>query len=202
MKNKVLFYLSGIFIACFGVSLIIKSDLGAGPWDAFFVGMVDKIGLTIGTWVAIAQVVFLIINSILLKKRPQIESAVTIIIWSLVIDFYMEFLLKSVDFTESTIILKSIVFILGVGIVSIGIATYITSTLPTMPYDGTMLAVSERFGLKLNVTRTILEGFGLVSAFIASGPIGLGTVAIVILIGPFIQKCKRLTDRLYQKTLV
>ncbi len=84
-------------IACLGVTFIIKANIGAGPWDIVNVGLTEKIGFTLGTWVILSQALFLFINAILLNKRPEFESVITILIWGLAIDFWMKLVFKNWD---------------------------------------------------------------------------------------------------------
>ena len=90
MVKKIFFYLFGIFIACMGVTFILKSNAGAGPQDIVLLVLTEKTGFTFGTWVIISQGFFLLFNSFLLKKRPEFESVITMMIWGIIMDFWME----------------------------------------------------------------------------------------------------------------
>lgn len=199
MLKKTSFFFIGLVIACLGVGLIIKSGVGAGPWDAFFVGIVAKLGLTVGIWVMLIQAFYLVFNSILSKKRIQFESVITVLLWGVIIDFQMGVTLKNVQLTEAVWTMQWGAFLAGIVLTGIGIGIYLTSKFPTMPYDGTMLIISERFHITLNVSRTILEGIGLAFAWIVGGPIGLGTVIMMLMIGPLIQICTRYSTLIYEK---
>lgn len=199
MLKKTSFFFIGLVTACLGVGLIIKSGVGAGPWDAFFVGIVGKFGLTVGIWVMLIQAFYLIFNSILSKKRIQFESAITVLLWGLIIDFQMGVTLKHVQLVDGALSMKWGAFLVGIIFTGIGIGIYLTSKFPTMPYDGTMIIISERFKLTLNVSRTILEGIGLASAWVVGGPIGIGTVIIMLMIGPLIQICTRYSTLIYER---
>lgn len=199
MLKKTSFFFIGLITACLGVGLIIKSGVGAGPWDAFFVGIVDKLGLTVGIWVMLIQAFYLVFNSILSKKRIQFESVITVLLWGLIIDFQMGVTLKHVQFVDAALSMKWGAFLVGIVLTGIGIGIYLTSKFPTMPYDGTMIIISERFKINLNVSRTILEVIGLASAWVVGGPIGFGTVIIMLMIGPLIQICTRYSTLIYEK---
>ncbi|GAA3327871.1 hypothetical protein GCM10020331_069560 [Ectobacillus funiculus] len=70
-----------------------------------------------------------------------------------------------------------------------------------MPYDGTMLAIVERFRLNMNFSRTILEGAGLLAAYFIGGPVGLGSVVFVFFLGAFIQICSRGAEKAAAKII-
>ncbi|PPA70880.1 YczE/YyaS/YitT family protein [Jeotgalibacillus proteolyticus] len=188
MKKNVtlgLFYLIGLFILSFGISLMIIADLGAGPWDAFYVALADLVGLTVGTWIFIIGILLIVINGVLMKKRPDFLAAITIIIMSFLIDFWL--LIAFGDFLISGVLARSLM--LGGGILSIaaGVSLYLQANFAQNPIDGLMIAVHTRTGLSLSRSKTVLEVGILIVALVIGGPIGVGTVIVALGIGPLIQ---------------
>jgi uncharacterized protein len=203
MGKRIFYYLLGLSIACLGVSFIIHSKVGAGPWDIVNIGLTEKVGLTLGTWMSLFQAFFLLLNGILLSKRPQFESLITIIIWGLIIDFWMEIVFKNVDLSSTPLYLKWCVFSLGILLVGMGVGIYLTSNLPSMPYDGTMVALSSKFNISLNLSRTLLEGSAVVLSFIVGGSvgIGIGTIVMFLVIGHIIQFFYKVSWLVYNKKI-
>ena len=80
-----------------GVTFILKSNAGAGPQDIVLLVLTEKTGFTFGTWVIISQGVFLLFNSFLLKKRPEFESVITMMIWGIIMDFWMEIIFANLN---------------------------------------------------------------------------------------------------------
>ncbi|PKG21603.1 YczE/YyaS/YitT family protein [Niallia nealsonii] len=199
MIKKSIFYIVGMFIACMGVGLVLKSNIGAGPWDAFYMGASEKIGLSIGICVIIGQMVFLLMNSLLLKNRPAFESVITIVLWGFILDFCLGILLKNVYLADLSLLSKWLFFLTGVMLIGVGIGVYLISRFPAMPYDGMMMALVKRFGLKINVSRTILEGIGLLAAYLLGGPVGMGSIIFVLFLGTFIQICNRGAEKVLLK---
>ena len=159
MGKKLIFFVTGIAIACLGVAFILKSNAGAGPQDVVLMVFAEKTGVTFGTWVIISQGVFLLCNALLLKKRPQYESVFTMVLWGLLVDFWLEIVFVDLHLLLITPVLRWFFFLLGVLLIGIGVGIYLTSELPRMPYDGLMVALTEKFHLNLMVSRTILEAF-------------------------------------------
>jgi uncharacterized membrane protein YczE len=157
MGKKLVFYLMGIAIACMGVTFLLKSNAGAGPQDVVLLELSEKTGLTFGTWVIISQAVFLLFNSFLLKKRPQFESVITMIIWGVIVDFWMEIIFKDLSLFLYTPLLEWICFLTGALLIGIGVGIYLTANLPAMPYDGLMVGLCEKFRINLMMSRTILS---------------------------------------------
>lgn len=197
--KKGIYYIVGMFIACIGVSLVLKSNIGAGPWDAFYMVASERIGLSIGVCVIIGQIAFLMTNSLLLKNRPAFESVITIVLWGFLLDMCLGILFKNVYLADLSLLSKWLFFLTGVMLIGIGVGIYLISRFPTMPYDGTMMALVNRFGLKINVSRTILEGIGLLAAYLLGGPVGIGSIIFVLFLGSFIQICNRSAEKVLLK---
>ncbi|MDQ7864987.1 hypothetical protein RCO48_39505 [Peribacillus frigoritolerans] len=56
MKRRLTIYITGLAITALGIALIVRSIVGAGPWDSVAVGLKLHFGLTIGMWSIISQV--------------------------------------------------------------------------------------------------------------------------------------------------
>ncbi len=189
----------------FGVCLTIKAELGAGAWDALNVALTEWLGFTIGTWIIIDGAVLVIINSLLVKRRPEILSILTIILIGSLVDLWMFFVFESLK--VSGLSLKIVTLLLGIFIIGFGAAIYLQAKFPSSPIDSFMMAIRERFRVNLMIAKTIGELIALVPALILQGPIGIGTIIITFTIGPFIQLCfpyfekrmNRLLDSTFQE---
>lgn len=197
-KVRVLFYLVGLVILSMGISLTIKSDMGAGPWDALNVGLSNTIGLTVGNWVIIVGLILIVLNGFLLKVRPDFLAIITIALIGFIIDFWLIYVFKNLE--PATIVGKVVILFLGLLSLSFGIATYLQSKYSLSPIDRFMLSIQYRLKVNLMVAKTLGELTALVLALIFKGPIGIGTIIIALTVGPFIQvfapRLERLKERL------
>jgi len=207
MRNftiRTLFFIVGLFILSFGVSLTIKADLGAGAWDALNVGLEHGVGLTVGTWVIIVGMILIVSNALLAKERPDFLALITVTILGPMIDFWLQVFMA--DWVFTSFLAQLGVLIMGVVFVSLGIATYIQPKLPLIPIDNFMVSIQKRFNLQITKAKTITEAFALLMAFLFGGPIGIGTVVILFMLGPTIQffdpKAKNVLGRLLGEEIV
>lgn len=188
MKNRViiaLFYLIGLIFLSLGISLMILADLGAGPWDAMYVGLSEMIGLSVGTWIFIVGILLILLNGLIMKKIPDFSAIITIFIIGAFMDFWL--LVVFPEFTTATIAMRTFMLIAGIVIIAIGIASYLQSNFARNPMDSLMMAIQYRTGKSMWVSKTGMELTVLVIAFFVGGPIGIGTVLSTIMIGPLIQ---------------
>ncbi|MFC5472144.1 YitT family protein [Cohnella suwonensis] len=178
------FYFGGLLVLTFAIALIIKSGVGAGPWDAVFVGLNKQLGLTVGTWVYVVQVSILLLNALLLREKPELLSFVTIFLRGLLLDMWLYW--SFMDWTASG--WESYAGMMaGTALLGVGISAYLSARFPKSPIDGLMLAIHGRFGFNVRLSRTIVEVAAVVIGFFLGGPIGVGTIVISLLLGPIIQ---------------
>ncbi|MBA4494179.1 YitT family protein [Paenactinomyces guangxiensis] len=187
MTNKtiirIIAYIAGLIIQALGLALMIRSDLGTGPWDGFYVGMCSHFGLTVGFWLIIFGVIFIFCSSYLMKRRPDFLSLITVIILGLCIDVWLYVIHPEQKGAE----MQVFTFWLGLIITSAGTGMYLQGEFALTPADQLMIALCRRLGLSLTASKTIGDSCALAFALVLDGPIGLGTVIYTFLSGPLIQ---------------
>ena len=201
MPLRIGFFLVGLLIMGLGISLIAISNFGNGPWDAVNIGLSEKTGLSIGVAMNIIAIIQIIIGGIINKEFPNIATMITSISLGLFIDFWMLFL-GGIEVTSY--IMQFGVFILALPVISIGISIYLVSKLPNTPLDYFMLALKSKLNLSLMISKITSESIGLVLGFMLGGTIGIGTIIIILAIGPMIQflqkPCNNIFDKLSKKS--
>ena len=188
MKNRLiiaLFYIVGLTFLSLGISLMILADLGAGPWDAMYVGLSEIIGFSVGSWVFIVGILLILLNGIIMKKIPDFSAIITIFTIGVLMDFWL--LIVFSEFETEDIAFRVFMLLAGIVIIAIGISSYLQSNFARNPMDSLMMAIQFRTGKSLRFSKTSMELTVLVIAFIVGGPIGIGTVLSTIAIGPLIQ---------------
>ncbi|MBT2738407.1 putative membrane protein YczE [Neobacillus sp. B4I6] len=183
---RFLFFIFGLTIMTFGVCMTIEvADIGVGAWDALNVSLTEKVGLSVGKWVMIDGAVLVIVVSLLLKKRPDLLSLLTIIIIGSLVDFWLDTVFDL--FQVNQLKGKIGMLLMGILIIGFGAAIYIQAKFPQSPIDNFMLAIKERFHVNLMVAKTIGEITALIPAIFLHGPISYGTLIITFTVGPAIQ---------------
>ncbi|SDN74378.1 YczE/YyaS/YitT family protein [Alkalicoccus daliensis] len=179
------FYLLGLISVSFGISLILLSELGAGPWDAFFVALQQNLGLTVGSWTFIIGFILILINGLLLKQRPDFSALITMFLIGSFLDFWLIFVF--IDMELSLLTFRFLALFAGIFCIGAGVASYMQSNFARNPIDHSMIVFHTLTGKSLAFSKTFLEVSVLLIALIIGGPIGLGTVIIAFGIGPLIQ---------------
>ncbi|GIM29146.1 hypothetical protein CPJCM30710_18120 [Clostridium polyendosporum] len=183
MKKNILRYLTflmGILIMTLGVSLTVKSGLGAGSYDSinFAIAYIFHINVSIGIYATALLIVF--ITAFIRKSRPRFQTFIPSVIMGITTDIWVR-VIKTIP--TDILYMRIFIFIAGALMVSLGIAMYMTPKLPTNPTDDLMVALTEK---KFSITKSKLgiDILCFVIAFILKGPIGVGTVILTLAIGP------------------
>ena len=162
-----------------GVSLafMVRAELGLGPWDVLHQGVAERTDLKIGTVVIVMSALVLVLW-VPLRQRPGLGTLANVVVVGLAVNATLA-LLPGADHLAARLIL------LVTGIVGNGVATgmYIGAGLGSGPRDGLMTGLAQR-GRSIRLARTLIELSVLGVGWALGGPVGIGTVAYAIGIGP------------------
>jgi uncharacterized protein len=197
MKVRFTFYCIGLLCLSFGVSLIIKGNLGAAPWDALAVGESYLFHLSIGTCIFLNGCILIVINALLLKDRIEWPAALSIFLIGMMVDFWIKTGLSQVEPASFT---QQLSFVLsGILILGFGISIYLQAKLPSSPMDTFMIAIHRRFGLNLRNARLLNEAIAITLAMVFHGAVGPGTVIVACTLGFIIHFFYPIMEHMYGK---
>lgn len=179
-----LFFTGGLFIVSIGIAFTIRGEmLGIGPWDVFHFGLRETVGLTIGSWSIITGLVIILLTALYLRRWPKIGTWLNMLFLGLFIDLSL-LLIPEIHGAFLSILF----FVLGVIIMGIGIAMYISPNVGAGPRDSLMLLLVEKLNWSVNMARTFMEVVVALFGWALGGPVGIGTVIIALGLGTFVQK--------------
>ena len=188
-------YIIGFFIIGLGISLMLRSDLGAGAWDATNFNLNDmlqsfNISFSYGTTsLIISSVLFIIVTSYrrklsnLLMLIPMFAIAVFIDFWDLII---------LADFHPVIFSIRLLLFIIGLLILPFGLVVIISSNFPATVYDEITIMIAEILHSKnFGLVRLGFEVLGVLLAVVFGligngelGAVSFGTAVMAIIFGP------------------
>jgi uncharacterized membrane protein YczE len=175
--SRVLILSFGLAIFGFGDALVVQSNLGNAPWTVFAQGISLKSGLSLG-WATFFTGFAVLLIWIPLRERPGFGTLANIAIISAAIQFGVDRFPLQHTFLGG---LASA--LLGILLVGIGSALYITCGLGPGPRDGAMTGIHNRTGVRVGRVRMAIEVTVLIIGALLGGRIGLGTALFALLIG-------------------
>ncbi|PAF02911.1 YczE/YyaS/YitT family protein [Bacillus velezensis] len=190
---KYVFYVLGIMILTFGISVTIQSDLGTSPFDALIVGLSVHAGLTVGSWEIIIAFLLICCNSMLKRQRPEFSGMITAFITGIGIDMWLFFLHRVI--TPELWYGKAGCFAIGLVVIGIGTATYLHMNFAPIPVDRLTLIVRDLTGRSIFFSRTVIYFIFFILAVMLKGPVGIGTLLTVCLGGIILHFFMPITGR-------
>ena len=167
----------GLFIFGIGDSLLIISELGNAPWSVLAQGVATKISISIGGATFLISCLVLLLW-IPLREKPGFGTLANIVVIALGIDVGIALI-----GTPELFIFQLLYVFLGIGLIGIGSALYITCALGPGPRDGWMTSLHRKTGIPVGRVRTAIEVLVLLAGWALGGRIGLGTALFALLIG-------------------
>ena len=175
LRVFILFF--GLAIFGLGDSLFIQAGIGNAPWTVFAEGLTYKTGMSIGFATFVISV-FVLLLWIPLKERPGFGTLSNIVLIATFIE------LGTHIFPEANSFAVGIAYnFVGISLVGIGSALYITCGLGPGPRDGAMTGLHYRTGVRVGRVRMAIEVTVLVIGFLMGGTVGVGTALFALLIG-------------------
>lgn len=163
----------------FGVSvaLMVRAELGLGPWDVLHQGLATRTGIQIGT-VVIAVSALVLLLWIPLRQRPDLGTLANVVVVGLAVNATLA-LVDPLDPVGA----RAALLVAGITLNGIATGLYIGAGLGPGPRDGLMTGLAER-GVSIRAARTGIEIAVLGIGWALGGAVGVGTVLYALAIGP------------------
>ena len=191
--KRVLILIFGLTIFGLGDGLIIQSNLGNAPWSVLAQGLSLRTGLSIGETTLIIGALVLALW-IPLRERPGFGTVLNILVISTFIEVGTKIFPK-----QDSLVSGLALTLLGIAMVGIGSALYITCGLGPGPRDGAMTGLHQRTGVRVARVRVALESVVSLAGWALGGTLGIGTLLFALLIGQSIAISFGLLARLFAK---
>jgi uncharacterized protein len=167
----------GLLIFGLGDALLIQSQIGNAPWSVLAQGVSERLEITLG-WSTFLISSLVLLLWIPLRERPGFGTLSNIVVIAFAIQLGITIFPSSDAF-----VLSLFYCLIGIALVGIGSAFYITCGLGSGPRDGLMTALHSRTGFRIGRVRLVIEAFVLILGAILGGTVGLGTLLFALLIG-------------------
>lgn len=188
MIKQLSLYIGGLFLLAIGVTFFIFSNTGVPPIASFPYAITLITNQSIGLTMIFAQLFFILVQIILLRKvkfkNIIIQLAITILI-----GFFFDFatLLLSVIPEAQTLLLKIFYLTIGSLLTSIAILLYFSANLPMNPYDTLTRIVTHIAKRPFGIIRVYCDVSVVLIALSISliGLQAMGSVGVGTLIGSY-----------------
>ena len=191
--SRVVILFFGLAIFGLGDSLLVQGDVGNAPWTVFSQGLTYKTGLTIG-WATFVISIFVLLIWIPLNERPGFGTLSNIVLIATFIEVGTHI------FPKQSSLFSGVLFsLIGIAMVGLGSALYITCGLGPGPRDGAMTGIHYKTGVRVGRVRMGIEIVVLTIGWFMGGRIGIGTALFALLIGQSVAISLGVVARLTQQ---
>ena len=175
--QRLIILIFGLAIFGIGEAFLVITALGNSPWVVLSQGISLNSNLNIGQATFLVSFLVLILW-IPLKQKPGFGTIANMVVIAAAIEFGLLIIPETTNLA-----IKYFYILLGIALVGIGSALYITCGLGTGPRDGLMTGLHYRTGVRVGRVRLGIEVVALSSGALLGGSLGVGTALFALLIG-------------------
>lgn len=182
LRKSVTMFL-GFIVMSFGIVLIKESQLGLFPWGVFHEGLAEVLPLSFGQITSYLGFVILLFSVLVFKTNVGPGTILNILLVGPMIDLIDHFVNLSID----GYLIRSVFFIFGILLMTLGKALYISSKLGAGPRDGLFVGVSRVLQVEVKYVKPSIELIVVIAGYFLGGTVGIGTVITMFLSGYLVQ---------------
>lgn len=195
--KRYLFFLLGLFISSFGVSLVTKSNLGTSPISSIPYTLSLGFAPTIGAFTMVFSVILIIFQLMILRKDFPKEYWLQIPV-SILFSYFIDLTMNMLYFLQpETYILKFFYLIIGCVILALGVFIEVVANVVMLPGECFVKAVSDTYDKDFGKTKVVFDSTMSIMAMIIGivlfhqlAGVREGTVVAALLVGMVVKVFK------------
>ncbi|MGX7196999.1 YczE/YyaS/YitT family protein [Enterococcus olivae] len=180
------FALIGTVILALGISILQVGNVGLDPFTSANVAIGQILGLSLGVYQLIMNVIILVMIFFFGRKYIGIGTIINLILTGFFIDLFSAGF-AWMGFEQTTVLDQLLSLVLGLLVFSFGASFYMSAEVGTAPYDAISPTIVDKTKLGYRTVRIIQDLLFASAGFLFKGPIGIGTFVTAFLMGPFIK---------------
>ncbi len=177
--------ITGLFLFAVGTIFTFRSNMGLGPWDVLHLGISRHTPLTFGQANIVVGAI-IILAGLLIRAYPGVATILNMFLVGIFVDLLIRWNWLA-NFSSASLLVRLLINIIGVFIVGLGTALYISPHLGAGPRDGLMICLNALTKTRIAIVRAILECSALIVGFFLGGTVGIGTLIFAFGVGPCVE---------------
>lgn len=197
--RKIILILFGVTIMGLGTGICNSTGLGIDPVNALGMGIAKQKKLPLGLVISVIQLIIIIVVLLLDKSFINLGTLIPMAYFGYALQFFTQYL---PNFNTENLMIKIIIFLLGLVVVALGMSIYMGCEWGLVGYDALAYIFEKKTKKRPFIFRVCLDAIVALIAFLVHGPVSLGTILFVMGIGPLIDLFRKyLINPLYRKIL-
>jgi uncharacterized membrane protein YczE len=190
--------LAGCILFSLGVKLYIDADLGTDPLHSMVVGATDALGLPyvgVGLGVSVVTGAFLAVWSAWNRRLPPLSTFITMALVGYLVDLWNLIGLERYSTAAAT---PMAMMLMGMLLHAYASALIVMSGIGVRVMDLVAVSIVRHCGWSFLLGKLSIEACFFALAWLLRGPIGVGTVAFLAVVGCLVPSFMWANERLLQ----
>lgn len=185
--------LVGCLVLGTGVALLLTADLGSDGYSTFVNGISLSTGITF--WIANLIVGAVLVAMAMLRKvYPGVGTVVQVVLVGVVVSVVLDLIA-----TPDHLAWRAVLLAGAFPVLAIGIALYLGSHTGAGPAEAAALAWDPPVAFRWSYSA--VQGGGAIGGWLLGATVGVGTLAVIVLLGPAVDlAARRMRVDLHQTT--
>ncbi len=176
--RQALLLLGGCVVLGIGVAMLLTADLGSDGYSTLVNGITMR-----GEWafwaVNMAVSVAFLAMAAVRRVRPGLGTVVQIVVVGVTVTVLLDALS-----TPDTLLMRSVLLAAAFPVLATGIAAYLGSNTGAGPAEAAALAWDPPLAFRWSYSA--VQGGGALVGWLLGATIGVGTIAVIVLLGPLV----------------
>ena len=187
--------LVGVFLVSFGSAVNFCAGLGNDPVSVLFNGISSKFGISLGTAANFFNVFFFIVAFIFGKHFLGLGTFLYVLCSGKFIDTFV-FVYRSL-IPWQNLPVKILSALIGCFVMLFGVVLMVVSTLGVDVWTASAMALSNFFKIDYKKFKIFFDGLVCLLGFILGGTVGVTTLFLVIIGGPFVKVVSKKLEKVF-----
>ena len=167
-----------------GVGMLLAADLGSDGYSTFVNGLTLTTGVDF--WIMNLLVGAVLVALAMLRKViPGVGTVVQVVLVGVVVDVALEMLA-----TPDALVGRGVLLAAAFPVLAVGIALYLGSHTGAGPAEAAALAWDPPVAFRWSYS--VVQGGGALGGWLLGATVGVGTLAVIFLLGPAVDLAARL----------
>ncbi len=181
--KKLVVFLGGLALLALGMTLFMKTSLGAEPWALLYAGVSGFTGLDVGLTIQLIGIAMVLLVCVSERSLPKPGTLASFIVIGLFANFFAGL---GFNFSELGFLANLAAFITAVITASLGLGLYVAADLGEGNIELLQFFLAGRLKKNITAVRVVMDCSAALLGFLLGGPLGVGTVISAFAIGPLL----------------
>jgi uncharacterized membrane protein YczE len=182
--GRLLLLFAGCVVLGAGVAMLLTADLGSDGYSTLVNGF--SLALGIEFWVANTVISVIFVAAAAARRvSPGLGTVVQVVVVGGTVSLLLEVLT-----TPDGLPLRVLLLVAALPVLALGIAAYLGSHTGAGPTEAAALAWDPPVPFKRSYS--LVQGGGALVGWLLGATVGMGTIAVIVLLGPMVDLASRL----------